>query len=216
MEALKSALPNDLTHLVSDAFMHIEHEILNKSYANSETMYGDIVSDISRSNFWASEDGYAWDVSELVEAVKANKGAMRNPLTKENFTVADVEAVIRHPVGKQLAALQVEQSTLIKGVRQETITRLQTTAATLVQDNSEDSRPSHDAIDDFLNYVATLPEIERKAIDRLRVPAVDSHSGQPFDDTIGDAVRDAKGNRLCFHKAGDVLRQAAEFLSKNK
>ena len=165
--------------------------------------------------FWTSEDGYAWNMSELVQAIKANKGAMRNPLSRENFTVADVEAVVRHSVGKELAALQIEQSKLRKGVRQETISRLQAMAKVLLEDDTENSHLSHDAVDNFLSYVATLPANERATIDKLRVPAKDSHTGQPFDDTIGDAVRDAKGNRLCFHKAGDVLKQAAEFLKKS-
>ena len=177
-------------------------------------MYGDPVSDIPREEFWNSEDGYAWDMSELVQAIKANKGAFQNPLTRENFTATDVEAIVRHPTGKQLAAIQVEQDRLVKGVRQETVNRLRSMATVLLSDDSANTLPSHNAVDDFLAYVATLPANEKEAIDKLRVPAVDSHTGQPFNDTIGDAVRDAKGNRLCFHKAGDLLRQAADFLSR--
>lgn len=214
VEAVKSALPGEMAHMASEAFMHIEHEVLKKTYVNTETMYGDPITSIVRSDFWASEDGYAWDMTELVQAISAKKGAMRNPLSLQNFTVADVEAITRHPIGKHLAALQVKQSQLYKGVRQETITRLRAMSKILVADNSETSHPSHQAVDEFLSYVATLPENERKAIDNLRVPAVDSHSGQPFDDTIGDAVRDAKAHRICFHKAGDLLGQAALFLSK--
>ena len=215
-DALSSVLPRNMAQMASEAFMHIEHEVLKKTYVNSETMCSDSVSDIPRSKFWVSEDGYAWDMSELVQAIQAKKGAMRNPLSHENFTTSDVEAIIRHPVGKQLAALQLEQSKLKKGVRQETITRLRSLATVLLQDDSANSHPSHNAVDDFLAYVATLPASEKETIDKLRVPAVDSHSRQPIDDTIGDAVRDAKGNRLCFHKAGDLLRQGAEFLDKSK
>ena len=216
VEALVPGLPTKMRSLPSQAFMHVEHEVLKKSYVNSETMYGDPVSDIPRSNFWVSEDGYAWDVEELVQAIKAKKGATRNPLSNENFTSTDIEAIIIHPVGKHLAALQVEQSELVKGVRLETVARLKSMATALLNDLSGNTLPSHQAIDDFLAYVSTLPAVEREAIDKLRVPAVDSHSGQRFDDTIGDAVRDAKGNRICLHKAGDVLKQAAEFLSRSR
>ena len=215
VEAVKPFLSVDTAYAASDAFMHIEHEVLHRSYANAETMYTNPVSDIEREMFWTSEDGYAWDTSELVQAIKANKGAMRNPLSRENFTVADVEAIVRHPIGRELAAIQVEQSQLFQGVRRETTTRLQALAKILLHDDTENSHPSHAAVDDFLSYVATLPDTERKAINRLRVPAVDSHTGQPFDDTIGDAVRDAKGNRICFHKAGDLLQQATVYLSGN-
>jgi hypothetical protein len=70
--------------------------------------------------------------------------------------------------------------------------------------------------DEFVAYLATLPKAEQEAIDRLRVPARDSHTGQAFDCTIGDAVRDAKANRICVHKTGDLLSQAATYLRKTK
>lgn len=53
--ALRSALPKELAHLSSDALMHIEHELLKKTYNNTETMLGDPVSDIPRANFWVSK-----------------------------------------------------------------------------------------------------------------------------------------------------------------
>ena len=37
--------------------MHAEHELLQRTYVNRETMYGDDVSDILRENFFVSEDG---------------------------------------------------------------------------------------------------------------------------------------------------------------
>ena len=216
-DALKTMLPNKMSHIALDAFMHMEHEILKKTYVNSETMIaGDPVADIPRSDFWVSEDGYAWDMTELVQAIEANGGIMRNPLSRENFTVSDVQAIIRHPHGKRLAAMQVEQSKLSKGVRQETITKMRELARVVLDDQSANSHPSHDAVDSFLSYMVTLPKNEQEAPDRLRVPAVDSHTRQKFDMSIGDAVRDAKSNQICFHKAGDLLNQAASWLSRNK
>lgn len=197
--------------------MHVEHEILKRNYLNSETMIEGIpISDIPRADFWASEDGYAWDMTELVQAIEANGGVMWNPLSRENFTVSDVEAIIRHPHGKRLAAMQVEQSQLSKGVRFETISRMRELARVVLDDQSVNSHPSHDAVDSFLACMATLPADEREALNKLRVPAVDSHTRAKFDMTIGDAVRDAKTNQICFHKAGDLLKQAADWLTKNK
>ena len=60
--------------------------------------------------------------------------------------------------------------------------------------------------------MATLPQPEQKAIDVLQVPAKDRHTGQPFDTSMGEFVRDAQGNRLCFHKTGDLIGQAARYL----
>jgi hypothetical protein len=34
--------------------------------------------------------------------------------------------------------------------------------------------------------------------------------GQAFDGTIGEAVRDAKANKLCFHKAGTYFENARQ------
>lgn len=204
VNAVQAALPKEMAFHASDAFMHIEHERLSKRYVNKETMLGDPISDIPRDMFWTSEDGYAWDISELVQAIKANKGSMRNPLSRDNFTAADVEAIVRHPQGKELAAIQLEQNQLFKGVRNDTIIRLESMAKILLEDDTENSHLSHVAVDEFLAYCQTLPADERKAINELRVPAKDSHTGQSFNDTIGDAVRDAKGNRICFHKAGEL------------
>lgn len=60
-----------------------------------------------------------------------------------------------------------------------------------------------------------MPESEQKAINGLKCPAKDSHTGQAYDFTIGEAVQDAKGNKVCFHKTGDFIKQAAEYLARN-
>lgn len=61
-----------------------------------------------------------------------------------------------------------------------------------------------------------MPQEEQKAIEKLRCPAKDSHTGQSYDFSIGEAVRDAKGNRVCFHKTGDFVKQAAAYLRQNR
>jgi hypothetical protein len=65
-----------------------------------------------------------------------------------------------------------------------------------------------------LAYVATLPQEEQDAINNLRVPAKDSRTGQEFDCSIGDSVRDGLSNKICMHKMGDLLQQAAGYLRK--
>ena len=212
-----ACLPEKMQWEVEAAFMHLEHETLQvRNYVNDETMYGDAIPDIPRSNFWVSEDAYAWDMDELVAAIKSNGGVMRNPLSKQLFTPADIKAIIRHPLGNGLQAMQVEQSKLSQGVRPETIEHLESMSKVLLVDMTSDQLVSRKAVDDFLAYVATLPESEQKSIELLKVPAKDSHTGQPYDATIGEWVSDAAGNRVCFHKAGDYFRQAADHLRKNK
>lgn len=213
--AVIASLPKDMSQVPETAFMHIEHEILLKTYQNTETMLGDTISSIPRVNFFTSEDGYAWDMSELAAAIKANGGVMRNPLSREMFSADDVGRIVRHPQGKELGALQLQQKELTQGVRKDTIDRLDQMAKVLLDDQSADSAPSRAAVEDFTLYVATLPAAEQEALDKLKVAARDSHTGFAFDTTVGDAVRDSKANRQCFHKSGDFLRQAAQWLRKN-
>ena len=210
--ALKALLPKSLQPLAGLAVMHAEHEILHRKYINDETMLFDAVSDIPRANFWTSEDGYAWDMGELAGAITSGEGVMRNPLSKQMFTRADVRAIIQHPLGKKLQALRVEQSKLKRGLRSQTIDELDRLAKVLLEDMSEDNKPSHLAVEAFVSYLETLPTGEQKAIDNLKVPATDSHTGVAFDTSIGGAVRDVEANMICNHKAGDFLAQAVKYL----
>jgi hypothetical protein len=197
-----TALPQDLEIHAHTAMMHIEHELLGRKYVNDETMLGDTIAEIPRAEFYATEDNYAWSMDELVQAITSNNGFMRNPLSKHMFTPNDIRGILQHPRGKPLAALRVEQNKLKQGVRPKTIEEMDRMAKVFMEDMADDALKSREAVDEFLAYLATLPDAEQKAIDNLSVPAKDSHTGQAFDGTIGEAVRDAKANKLCFHKAG--------------
>lgn len=213
VKALKALLPKSLQQIADLAMMHAEHELLHRKYVNDETMVSfDAVSDIPRATFWSSEDGYAWDMEELVGAITSGKGVMRNPLSKKMFTQTDIRAIIQHPLGKGLQALQVGQSKLKRGVRPQTIDELDKLAKSLLADMTEDGKPSHLALEAFVSYLETLPSGEQQAIEGLMVPAKDSHTGIAFDGTIGEAVKDVQGNRVCNHKAGDFLSQAVKYL----
>ena len=206
-KGLKALLPLDLHSLADAAIMHAEHELLHRTYVNDKTMLrGEPISDIPRANFWASEDGYAWDMEELAGALRSGDGVMRNPLTKEMFSKSDVRAIVQHPLGRGLQALQLEQSSLKQGVRPHTVKQIAKLANVLKLDVSENGRPSRLAVEEIVSYLQTLPESEQKAIERLRVPAKDSHSGMPFDTTIGEAVADMQGNRVCSHCDGRFSR----------
>lgn len=213
VKTLKAFLPKALQPTADLALMHAEHELLHRKYVNDETMVSfDPVSDIPRATFWSSEDGYAWDMEELVSAIASGKGVMRNPLSKQMFTKTDIRAIIQHPLGKGLQALQIEQSQLKRGVRPRTIDEIDTLAKMLQEDMTEDGKPSHLALEAFVSYLETLPSSEQQAIEDLKVPARDSHTGIAFDGTIGETVKDVQGNRVCSHKAGDFLAQVVKYL----
>ena len=217
VKGLKALLPNSLHQLADSAMMHADHELLQRKYVNNETMVSlDPVANIPRTNFWTSEDGYAWDMDELAGAIKSGKGVMRNPLSKQTFTRADIRSIVQYPLGKGLQALRVQQSKLKRGVRPQTISELDTLGKALLEDHSEDGKPSRVAVEAFTAYLETLPSSEQKAIDDLKVPATDSHTRVSFDTSIGEAVTDVQGNRVCSHKIGDFLTQAASYLKGSK
>jgi hypothetical protein len=146
------SLPDNLQHIPRLAMMHMEHEYLHRNYQNTDTMYGDDLSEVARDDFWASEDGYAWSMDELAAAIKANGGIMRNPLSKEMFSPDDVKFILQHPKGKILAALQIEQSKLSKGVRPATVDKLDSLSKLLLQDQSDDQIPSRQAMGTFSHH----------------------------------------------------------------
>jgi hypothetical protein len=153
--AVEAALPDDLKLSCELAFMHVEHEHLNRNYVNTETMLGDEVIDIPRANFYVTEDNYAWDMDELAQAITANEGVMRNPLSKEMFTTKDIKGILTHPLGQGLGALAVKQHEMSKGVRSRTIDEMEKLCQVLLEDNSSDTIPSRKAVDEFLAYIAT-------------------------------------------------------------
>lgn len=165
MHAVQLALPEDLKLYPEIALMHIQHEQLAKTYVNDETMLGDAIKDIPRDNFWVTEDNYAWDMEELVQAITANGGVMRNPLSRQMFTPKDIRGIVKHPKGKALQALQVAQHEMAKGVRPDTITQMDKLATILLEDQSADTLPSRHAVDEFMAYVATResPHLTRNA-----------------------------------------------------
>jgi hypothetical protein len=197
---LEAALPESMQQFSTAALTHIEREYLRKKYVNSETMLDNRIEDIPKRNFFVSEDNYAWDMEELAQAIASNDGVMRNPLSRQMFSESDIRMMLTHPLGQRLKPLQVAQSQLKKGVRPATIDRIEKLGRIMLADQSADAAPCREAIDEFQAYVATIPELEQKTINSLKIPARDGYSGQPFDYTIGESVRDAKANTTCFHK----------------
>jgi hypothetical protein len=197
---LEAALPESMQQLSTAALAHIEREHLRKKYVNSETMLGDNIEDIPKENFFVSEDNYAWDMDELAQAITSNDGVMRNPLSRQMFSESDIRMILAHPLGQRLKPLQMAQSQLKKGVRSDTIDRIEKLGSIMLADQGADAAPSRTAMDEFLAYVVTIPESEQNTINSLKIPAKDGYSGQPFDYTIGESVRDAKANTTCFHK----------------
>jgi hypothetical protein len=205
---LEAVLPESMWRDVVRAFAHTERMHLRKSYVNDETMCGDSIEDIPKQKFFVSEDNYAWDLGELVQCIAVNGGIMRNPLSKEMFTETDIHMIISHPLGKRLRAQKRAQQELKNGVRTETIQKVGELGQAMLKDQSGDAAEARKAMDEFLAFAATLPDSEQQTLQKLKIPATDRHTGQPYDYTIGDSIGDAKANTTCFHKVSGSLTAA--------
>jgi len=184
----------------ANAISLVERQFLKRQYVNTETMYGDAVEDIPQDQFFVSEDNYAWDMSELAAALKANSGVMRNPLSRQIFSEVDIHKILNHPSGRELRPMKLAQDKMRRGVRPATVDQVAKLGSVMMADQSQDMMPSRYAIDEFLAFVATLPDEEQKTLQSLRVEARDSLNGQPYDSTVWQAIQDAKGNMTCVHK----------------
>lgn len=197
---LEAALPESMRQHFIAAFWAIERNHFGRRYANTETMLGDKIEDISVANLFVSRDKYVFDMHELVTAIRANSGVMRNPLSRTMLPEEDIRFILGHPVGKQLRKLDEDQKRFRRGVGPDTICKIDTLGRTMLADQSMDGGPSREAIDEFLANVAILPSAEEAAIKQLKIPATDKNTGQPFDYTIHESVSDAKDGVTCFHK----------------
>ncbi|CAK7201278.1 hypothetical protein SEUCBS139899_003981 [Sporothrix eucalyptigena] len=211
---LDAMLPSGLEDLGRTAMMHVEHQLINhgKKYVNDKTMLLEDVADIPAANLLVTSDNYAWDMTELADALAVNSAVMRNPLTKDMFSEEDVRQILNHPLGERLRPMAVEQSELKRGVRSTTIDRMAHLSKVMLEDQSAHATPTIEAIDIFMAYYHTLPEAEKRTLKSLKVPAKDTHTGQAYDSAILEAIQDAKANRVCYHKVGDFLSQAAKKL----
>ena len=197
---LEAALPESMQQDMAAAFRLAEREHLSKKYENTETMLGDKIEDIPTDNFFASEDNYAFDMEELAQAIEAQSGVMRNPLSRQMFSESDIKTILDHPIGRRLKPLEEEQHRQKKGVRIGTITKIDELSKIMLADMSMDGAPSRKAIDEFLAFVATLPSREQTTIKQLKIPGTDKNTGQAFDYSISESVADAKEGVTCYHK----------------
>lgn len=53
-------------------------------------------------------------------------------------------------------------------------------------------------------------------MESFQCPAFDAHTGNAFDNTVGQTLRDAKATEICIHKAGDFIKQAAAHLKERR
>lgn len=156
LSALKTSLPSRLQPQCDLAWVHIERVHFTKSYANDTTMLLlEPLSTIPRETFFVTEDNWAWDLAELAQAITAQGGIMRNPMTGEMFTPNDIRGILAHPQGKHLAAIHVAQEKMFQGVRQETINRMEALAEIMEGEQGNMWKDSWEEIMGFQAYIAT-------------------------------------------------------------
>ncbi|KAF1808252.1 hypothetical protein P152DRAFT_444189 [Eremomyces bilateralis CBS 781.70] len=209
---LEAALPESMQKNIATAFQLTERDHLQRKYENTETIYGDKIEDIPPANFFVSEDNYAFDMEELAQGIAIQDGVMRNLLSRQMFSQSDIQTILAHPLGERLKPLEEAQQRLKKGVRTATIARIEELGKIMLADHSMDGGKSQEGVEEFLAFVATLPSAEQDTVRQLKVPAADNHTGQPFDYSIAESIDDARAGTTCYHKVGDFLSQAADFL----
>jgi hypothetical protein len=207
IHVFNAVLPDDLQKLTPIALMHLEHEELGKAYANRETMLRLPIADIPRESFWVTEDGFAWKMDELAQALIANGGEMRNPINHRMFSNRDVQAIHSHPLTKNLDMSQRKQPDVrisALGSMEETIDKLDELANTMVSDISADRLPSRKGLEEFLVYLLRLPKSEQNSIDELQLPGVKF--------TLVQLVEAALARKFSLFRTGDLIEKAAESL----
>ena len=136
--------------------MQFERKLSTKPYVNTVTMVlRDPIDTIPQEEFFVTEDNWAWDMSELAQAITAHSGVMRNPETGEMFSPQDIRNILAHPQGKHLAALRIAQKQMFQGVRPETITRMEALADTMEGERGTQWDETWEAIRGFQAYIAT-------------------------------------------------------------
>lgn len=223
-QRLRTLLPEALHVPLDMARMHYEHEVLRITYHNDVTFAAqDAVAGIPRAKFFAVEEAgtvFAFDMEELVETISNTFGGVfKNPYPPHAlFQHGQVRTILAHPLGKVLRQQQLEQAALRDGVRRETARQLRALGNVLrtdVTNRPEAAVAANAALDAFRLYMLTLPESERQALEKLKISAVDSHTGRTYASTVEDtlgALAGKNGAAICWHKAGDYLAQAAEQL----
>jgi hypothetical protein len=203
-----AVLPDNLQKLTPTALMHLEHEELGTTYVNRETMNRLPVADIPRESFCVTEDGYAWKMDELANALIANGGEMRNPINLRMFSSRDVQAINTHPMTKSLSVSQPDVRTSSQSsraeTRAETVDKLDELTTILVSDISAEQHPSRKGLEDFLGYLLRLPESELQAIDELPLPGTELN--------LTELVRAAQARRISLFRIGELIERAAESL----
>ena len=212
--ALRRVLPASHCVALDTLTMHFDHEVLSVVYRNKHTMVlNEPISSVPRASFLATADGYAWDMEELVQAIAANGGVFKNPLTHLWFSESDIRAILAHPLGAELRRAQAAQESLRDGVRRDTAVALHKVGAALMNDRANDGNgavASAWALAEFRAFVLTLPESEQRDIAALRTTGIDRHTRTVYSASTVQSVLDDTGT--CFHKRGDLLEQTAAAL----
>jgi hypothetical protein len=207
IHVFNAVLSDALQKLTPIALMHLEHEELGKAYANKQTMLRLPIANIPRESFWVTEDGFAWKMDELAQALIANGGEMRNPINHRMFSDRDVQAIHSHPLTKNLDMSQRKQPDIrisALSSMEETIDKLDELANTMVSDISADRLPSRKGLEEFLVYLLRLPKSEQNSIDELQLPGVKF--------TLAQLLEAALARRFSLFRTAELIEKAAESL----
>ncbi|KAL1412333.1 hypothetical protein Q8F55_000077 [Vanrija albida] len=187
--------------------------IVQFKYKNQTTIaYGSSYDEVERSGkLLVTSDEYFWDMDEVVGMVQARHGLFINGYNQLPFAPADVKAILEHPsgAGKVLKELEKKNVVLRKQIPREVYNRLRLVGEICVRDTTLDFTSAHKAIAELHSWLQGLEPKVKDALARAPFEAVDTHTRQPFRDTVAHAVELVVSGGECVHRFGDFLKQVS-------
>ncbi|HET6347402.1 MAG TPA: hypothetical protein VFH51_20900, partial [Myxococcota bacterium] len=180
-------------------------------YHNDTTMLGDELQDLPASLLFTTEDGYAFDVDELVDLIE-EKGVMRNPWTGKDLSEADIGSLVLHPsgAGVRVSALVGENDAMKARLSAATGAMLQDLATVLLSEPTTGAMASSTgAVAGFSEYVKGLPRSEQVALAGARFQLRDTH-GNAFAISVLGAIAGLQSQAGCSRATGRYLQTMAE------
>ncbi|WOO81842.1 Poly [ADP-ribose] polymerase 8 [Vanrija pseudolonga] len=188
-------------------------DVVKVRFKNTTTIaYGSSYEEVEREGkLLITSDEYFWDIEEVVGMIQAKHGLFINPYNQVPFAPADVKAIVNHPSGhgRVLEQIEVANAALRNTIPSYVYGRLRMVGEVCIRDTTDDFASAHRVIADLHEWLQTLPANVKDALARAPFEAVDSHTRQPFRDTVAHSVELVVSGGECVHRFGDFLKQVA-------
>ncbi|RSH77435.1 uncharacterized protein EHS24_003406 [Apiotrichum porosum] len=187
----------------------IAKSLETQRYRNQTTIaYGSTYEEVSQSGkLLVTSDEYFWDIDEVVAMVQGKLGLFINGYTQLPFAPRDIKLILDHPDAKVLRQLEAANAAMKTKIPSSVYTRLNSVGRHCRGDNTPDFATSHQQIADLRTWIEGLSSPVQEALKRVPFPAVDTHTGHLFRNTVMHAIELVISGGECIHRFGDFLTQ---------